>query len=202
MTLVADINQSGNSDPKEFEVFPQQNLLYFTANDNVNGGELWRFDGANVSLAADVMPGSGSADISNLTAYSNSLYFKANGSNGVGLYTFNGGAVNFVLDVEPDYMTAFESHLFFAGFAPGIGVELWRATYGNNHCDSCGNVAAVCQDVTISLGSNGQVAPNGQLIGANSTADCGITAFQVQPAIFDCNDIGANTATLLSLIHI
>src|ERR1041385_9167170 len=54
--LVADLNTSGLSSwPGEFTVF--NNALYFTAYDDQHGRALWKFDGSQTTLAADVDPG-------------------------------------------------------------------------------------------------------------------------------------------------
>ena len=55
--FVAEIRSgSSGSGPGDFEVF--QNALYFSANDGVNGDELWRLDiNGAATLVADISPG-------------------------------------------------------------------------------------------------------------------------------------------------
>ena len=54
------------------------NALYFSANDRCT--ELWKYDGSNVSLAADINPGSGGSNPSGFCVFSGSLYFAASNS--------------------------------------------------------------------------------------------------------------------------
>ena len=78
-------------------VHPSQTLtavgdtLYFTADDGVNGRELWKSDGteAGTVLVKDINPGSGGSFPSSMTAVGDTLYFTANdGVNGRELWAY------------------------------------------------------------------------------------------------------------------
>ncbi|MCD6020021.1 MAG: hypothetical protein K0S53_3142 [Bacteroidetes bacterium] len=69
-----------------------QDTLYFTANDGVNGLELWKSDGTNAGtvLLKDIYPGSSGSGIPAFATASNRLFFNANdGSNGAELWSLN-----------------------------------------------------------------------------------------------------------------
>lgn len=56
---------------------------------------------------------------------------------------------------------------------------------------------AVCLDVTVLLDENGDALIDGSTIDGGSTDDTGIVSFTAQPNNFNCNDLGANTVTLI-----
>jgi len=97
-SLVADINSTSfGSNPSNF--IKIGDILYFTANDDVNGIELWRANPATgvVSLL-DIYPGSNTSSVSNLTDVNGTLYFTAfNGINGTELYRIDNTTGNPVL---------------------------------------------------------------------------------------------------------
>ncbi|WP_375327632.1 ELWxxDGT repeat protein [Microcystis sp. BLCC-F210] len=97
--LVKDINP-GYDNP--FSGLNPQNLtavgntLFFTADDGVNGRELWKSDGteAGTILVGDIRPGSSSSDPQNLRVVGSTLYFTADdGVNGRELWAVSGPAV-------------------------------------------------------------------------------------------------------------
>lgn len=57
-------------------------------------------------------------------------------------------------------------------------------------------VTAVCKNISISLGANGQATISGADIDGGSTASCGIASRTVSKSIFTCADKGANVVTL------
>jgi ELWxxDGT repeat protein len=72
---VKDLNALGDSYPEELTVF--NDSLYFVANTPDTGYELWRYDGTNVTLAADINPGPGSGYPKKLTVFGQQLCFRA-----------------------------------------------------------------------------------------------------------------------------
>ena len=60
------------------------------------------------------------------------------------------------------------------------------------------NVApnAVCQDITINLGSTGSVTIAASDVDGGSNDNCGIASLAVNPNTFACADLGSNTVTL------
>ncbi len=103
--LVKDIRPgSSNSNPGYLTAVG--NTLYFTANDSVNGPELWKSDGtaAGTVLVKDIRTGSFGSNPSYLTAVGNTLFFEAFDSvNGSELWKSDGTAAGTVLvkDIRP-----------------------------------------------------------------------------------------------------
>jgi ELWxxDGT repeat protein len=80
--------------------------LFFTADDGVNGRELWKSDGtaAGTVPVADIAPGPGSSDPTQLTAMGDVLFFAADdGVNGRELWRSDGTAAGtgLVADLVP-----------------------------------------------------------------------------------------------------
>ncbi|MEA5502278.1 ELWxxDGT repeat protein, partial [Halotia wernerae UHCC 0503] len=89
--LVKDI-YPGNNNDYETEPYNLTNVngtLYFTADDGINGQELWKSDGTQEGtvLVKDIKPGSDSSNIFDLTKIDGTLYFTADdGINGQELW--------------------------------------------------------------------------------------------------------------------
>jgi len=97
--LVADISSgSSGSSPQNLTAF--QGVLLFTANDGVHGTELFEYDPVTdqVTLIADI--GSASSSPSELTVIDGILYFRAQGSRGIELFSYDGTSVT-EYDVNP-----------------------------------------------------------------------------------------------------
>ncbi len=83
-TLLKDINAGNNSafmgGLNEKAVL--NGLFYFSADDGVNGTELWRTDGTgtNTVLFADIKPGASGSSLVYLTEFNNQLFFFADSS--------------------------------------------------------------------------------------------------------------------------
>lgn len=138
----ARIYPNNGSSPENFAVFDAQ--LYFSAYDGVHGRELWRYDGTNASLAADIVPGGqySSSNPGGLTVYDGKLYFSATDEvHGYELWSFDGtnaqmvAEINptpdpgngdtFLMDSSPGGFKVFNGLLYF-GANDGIhGRELW-----------------------------------------------------------------------------
>lgn len=117
------------------------NQLLFTADDGLNGFELWTSDGteAGTSLLIDINPGNASSNPSQLTrsASGDTLYFQANdGIHGRELYVTDGtpAGTRLLLDIqpgpkhsEPDQLLAFNDILLFAANDGQHGTEVWQS---------------------------------------------------------------------------
>ncbi len=86
--LVLDINSNGSSNPSNLKV--HNGYLYFTANNGVQGNELWYTNGTYTESISDINPGPLDSNPMYLTGLENNLYFSANNINtGRELYKFN-----------------------------------------------------------------------------------------------------------------
>jgi len=113
--------------------------LFFTADNGVNGLELWKSDGtaAGTVLVRDIRAGSSSSNLENLTAVGSTLFFTADdGVNGKELWKSDGTAAGTVLvrDIRagssssnPRNLTAVGNTLFITAFDGVNGEELWRS---------------------------------------------------------------------------
>nr|NCR87403.1 hypothetical protein [Microcystis aeruginosa K13-05] len=116
--------------------------LYFTANDGLNGFELWKSDGtaAGTVLVADIIPGASSSNPGNLTAVGSTLYFTANDNvNGNELWKSDGTAAGTVLAADiipgasgygPSSLKVVGNTLFFTANNGVNGQELWALNVG------------------------------------------------------------------------
>jgi ELWxxDGT repeat protein len=135
--LINATGSDGPRDPHDFVVFKK--AMYFVASDAEHGAELWRSDGTpqGTRLLHDILPGSESSLISDLTVVGERLYFSARSSArpdaNVVLFSSDGslGSAKPVLDTmwsetihDPDHLTDAGSGVLY--FANPDGV--WHTT--------------------------------------------------------------------------
>jgi len=140
-SLVADINKSptssASSDPQHLVSIGE--TLYFTADDGVNGRELWKTDGTaqGTVLVKDIQPGNSGSSPGWLTAVGNTLFFTADdGVHGRELWRSDGTEAGTVLvkDIRTgstgsgaQEFTLLNSTLFFIADNGVNGSELWKS---------------------------------------------------------------------------
>lgn len=106
-----------------------------------DGTALAATEGSEPALIKDLLPGSGSSTPQNLTASGSLLYFTAvDGTGARDLWISDGSAVNTkrvggtssypIPPGGPDKLTDVNGTLFFQGYDPVNGLELWKATAG------------------------------------------------------------------------
>lgn len=141
--LVKDINPNGPSLPMYLTEF--NGKLYFNADDDVHGQELWVSDGTEEGtfMVIDLVPGEDGSVPQHLTVVNDTLFFWAdNNDDGFDLYKTDGTAEGTVrlADVNPEseplahgacgfnYEAATANNmLFFIGVYPDTGWELWAS---------------------------------------------------------------------------
>jgi ELWxxDGT repeat protein len=111
---------------------------YFSADDGVNGRELWKSVGtaAGTTLVKDINPG-GSSNPSSLTNVNGTLFFLADdGTHGYELWKSDGTAAGTTLvedivpgsgHASPRYLTNVNGTLFFTAQESTHGRELWKS---------------------------------------------------------------------------
>lgn len=124
-------------------VVAMNNILYFSADNQTNGNELWRSDGtdAGTIMVKDIRPGSADSDPTNLAVSNGVLYFGANnGVNGWELWRSDGttAGTSLVLDLAPDedaslpeFITGMNSNIYFVATTEESGRELFRLVTGS-----------------------------------------------------------------------
>ncbi|MBI4931800.1 MAG: T9SS type A sorting domain-containing protein [Bacteroidetes bacterium] len=113
------------------------NLLYFQANDGINGNELWQSDGTTggTILVKDINSGINSGLPNGLTVSNGKLFFYATDVNGVELWISDGTTVGTVLlkDINPGTASSSPINFFddngilLFGANDGSGSELWKS---------------------------------------------------------------------------
>lgn len=117
--VLKNINTSGNSDPIGFKVF--NGRLYFSADDGVNGRELWRTNGTvfGTQLFKDINSGSGNSSPQDFEISNATLFFKATSSSNTELWKSDGLAVNTVAitssNLNPQKLTNYNNKVYFVG---------------------------------------------------------------------------------------
>jgi ELWxxDGT repeat protein len=119
--------------------------LFFSANDGVNGQELWKSDGtdAGTVMVKDILPGAGTSDAYDLTNVNGTLFFTANdGVNGQELWKSDGttAGTTLVKDIfpgvssiegpyssDPAVLTNVNGMLYFNANDGVHGYELWKS---------------------------------------------------------------------------
>ncbi|MBN1338986.1 MAG: hypothetical protein JXA03_06675, partial [Bacteroidales bacterium] len=138
--LVKDINPNSNkmgSSPAELVEF--NGMLYFIAEDEVHGEELWKSDGteAGTIMVKDIYPGKNDGCWGQLTVAGGWLYFVGRDqSHGIELWKSDGtenGTV-MVKDIypgeysgTPEYLTELNGEVFFSARNASNNTQLWKS---------------------------------------------------------------------------
>jgi len=105
--------------------------LYFTAETDEYGGELWRYDGTSVVLVDDIEDGTGGSSPDDLVVYDGALYFEAE----LELWRYTSGDRSAVVvdnsGFNPEGLTVYNGSLYFQADNGTDGRELWRYTSGD-----------------------------------------------------------------------
>ncbi len=145
-SLIKDINTTGSSNPQgpDNGVNIVGNVGYFTADDGINGRELWKTDGtaAGTVMVKNITPGAGSTTFAfprvlNNEFIGNTFFFMANdGVNGLELWKTDGtdAGTSMVKNISAGnastlFLNAFVgngSYVFFIANDNVNGYELWR----------------------------------------------------------------------------
>lgn len=141
-SLLKDINSgTGGSDPDKYTSPVVMNgIVYFVADNGINGDELWKSDGttAGTVMVKDIYPGLPASFPQLLTVMKGVLYFRANdGGHGVELWRSDGTAAGtiqvkdiypgFKTSSDPTSLTVFGNALYFAATNGDTnGKELWK----------------------------------------------------------------------------
>ena len=134
--LVKDINVGTNgSYPQNFCV--GNNLLFFSASDDINGTELWKSDGttAGTVMIKDIKVGLNDSGPSGLIFLNGFVYFSAyNATNGQELWKSDGTTAGTTLvkdinvgtgDAYVENLVVFKNKLYFSANNSTNGQELW-----------------------------------------------------------------------------
>lgn len=134
LNLLADLNETPiGPDTRIGDPAELNGWLYFSADDGVNGIELWRTDGTTTELVEDINPFDSSFP-SEMTAFDGWVYFTAhNGADGKELMRSNGSTTEVVADLnpgeagsDPRRLMLFNGNLYFIARTATGGDQLWR----------------------------------------------------------------------------
>ncbi|WP_167547181.1 ELWxxDGT repeat protein [Stieleria maiorica] len=132
-----DMNRTFDSSPEDLTVVG--NELFFTADNGVNGRELWRRDSLGTThLVADLRSGGNGSNPTALADVSGTLYFSAdNGADGFEPYRSDGTGIGTYqianinpgnADSDPGGFFPALGEVYFSADDGGSGEELWKTT--------------------------------------------------------------------------
>ncbi|WP_435414846.1 T9SS type A sorting domain-containing protein [Polaribacter aestuariivivens] len=142
--LLKDINKTGNLDSKPKFQTTLNGKVYFAADDNVHGRELFVFDGATTTLVKDIYPGFNSSNPYDFYVLNDKIIFKAYTlENGLEFWITDGTESGTVLlkDINPNgngflndnrayvrinQFKIFNNELYFFADNGTNGMELWK----------------------------------------------------------------------------
>ncbi len=113
--------------------------VFFSANDDVNGYELWKSDGTELGtvMVKDINPTAGNSNPANLVNVNGTLYFTAdNGTDGIELWKSDGTEAGTLMikninagsnSSSPGSLIAINGVLFFTANDGINGTELWKS---------------------------------------------------------------------------
>lgn len=133
-TLLRDINANGGANVSSITCV--DGLVYFRANDDVHGNEVWVSDGTSEGtvLLKDINPGLNSSYPVSFLNWNDRVYFAADDGNGYALWSTDGTevgtqfelAVDNVQDLEfSSRFTVYNNMVIFNGRTEALGAELW-----------------------------------------------------------------------------
>ena len=155
VTLTDDISSESEPDASSSpaQLTPCGTYLYFTANNLINGTELWRCGTRldDVELVKDIFEGPPSASPHDLLAVPPYLYFSADdGVHGDELWRTDGTAVGTVMVGEvvvgekggaPRNLCVWKNQLWFSATTPEFGEELYKHTIGELGIERVSDIA-------------------------------------------------------------
>ena len=161
------------SNPSNLTVF--NNELYFSASgarvpvyrDVLTNTELYKFDGTQVSLVADIFPGVNSSYPSNLTVFNNELFFSADdGTTRDGLYKFDGTKITLVTDLSlyPSELAVFNGELLIGSYKGLFKFD--------------GMEVSLIEDVNVSFGGGGFTVFNNELFFRADDSKTGVELYK------------------------
>ncbi|MBA4851412.1 ELWxxDGT repeat protein [Emticicia sp. BO119] len=141
-SLVKNIRAGSGSiteNPFRASLAVANNLLFFVANDGINGSELWKTDGteANTVMVGDLQPGVASGLYYNgfpskLYVFNNKVYFKANNLiNGSEPWMSDGSTISLLKDTNPSSASVetIISKQLYPSFSSSAGeAKFWIST--------------------------------------------------------------------------
>ena len=122
--------------PNSFSV--HNNISYFSADDGINGRELWRSDGtpAGTYMVKDINPGQAGADVSGIIAVNGLLYFSAvTNNNGYEPWVSDGTTTgtHMLKDINtgvagsyPNQFVKVNGSVFFIASLYGYNEQVWK----------------------------------------------------------------------------
>ncbi|WP_434380562.1 ELWxxDGT repeat protein [Melittangium boletus] len=135
---VVDVGTSADNAlaPRAASLTPAGSTLLFSADDGVNGRELWRLTSVGPTLVADIAPGNTSSLPTQLFHSRGLTFFSAtNGRQGQELWRTDGTTAGTVLvkDIQPgaggsrpENFFEYSGWIFFSANDGATGTELWR----------------------------------------------------------------------------
>lgn len=134
INLIKIINNSGSASPLNF--YATSGKVYFSADDGINGRELWITDGTEngTFMVKNIAAGSDGSSPNNFTEFKNKIYFSADDSvNGTELWVTDGTEIGTMMlkdintsgNSSPSNFYVFNNQLFFSANDNISGNELW-----------------------------------------------------------------------------